>query len=257
MQIGTAFIKRVVKLKLDTGSTNQKEGNHVEIKPIRSQTKQELFVQQVEDWIFSGQLKPGDSLPSERTLAEQMEVSRSVINRGLNQLAQLKLIRVNPQSGSTVNDYFKEGDLQTLNELLHYTRGHYDPALLRSMYQARQLVEGEIVRLVSTSITKAQAAQLRNIVDDFALSDQQSGEFLYRFFHQLAIDADNQVYPLLISSFHSVYVVLGGWNSTKKGREKIIQLNRRLVRALAGHRTAEAVKIHRELIRWSLNDLLR
>ncbi|GEM_PF-6654149 len=44
----------------------------MEIKPIYAQTKVELFINQVESWIFSGQLKPGESLPSERDLATKM-----------------------------------------------------------------------------------------------------------------------------------------------------------------------------------------
>lgn len=71
----------------------------MEIKPIYAQTKVELFINQVESWIFSGQLKPGESLPSERDLATKMNISRSVVNSGLNYLADLKLVTIIPQKG--------------------------------------------------------------------------------------------------------------------------------------------------------------
>lgn len=229
----------------------------MKIKPIQTQTKMELFIKQVEGWLFSGQVKPGDSFPSERELATQMGISRSVVNNGLNYLANLKLIKIIPQKGSIVNDYFKDGNLQTLNELLNYTKGNYDPKLLKAMYAARKLVEGEIIKIVSGKLTDPQAAYLHNLVDDFTVSEQHLGKFLYLFFHQLAIDSDNMVYPLLISSFHQVYVILGNWNSEQKGKEKIIQLNHQLIDRLAAHQTEEALILHSTLIEWSLNDLLR
>ena len=229
----------------------------MEIKPIYAQTKVELFINQVESWIFSGQLKPGESLPSERDLATKMNISRSVVNSGLNDLADLKLVTIIPQKGSVVNDYFKNGDLRTLNELLNYTNGNYDPNLLKAMYAARKLVEGEIIRIVSNKLTKSQAAFLHNLVDDFTSSNQRLGEFLYLFFHQLAIDSGNIVYPLLISSFHQVYVVLGNWNSQQQGKAKITRLNHQLVDQISAHQTKEALKLHNELVEWSLKDLLR
>ena len=228
----------------------------MEIKPIQAQTKVELFIAQVESWIFSGQLKPGESLPSERELANKMNISRSVVNSGLNYLANLKLITIIPQKGSIVNDYFKDGDLQTLNELLSYAKGNYDLSLLKAMYAARKLVEGEIIQIVSSNLIKSQAALLHNLVDDFTSSDQQLGELLYLFFHQLAIDSGNIVYPLLISSFNQVYVVLGNWNS-QQGKEKITCLNHQLVDQIAAHQTKKALKLHNELVEWSLKDLLR
>ena len=58
----------------------------VEFKKISSPTLRELFVQQLEDLILSGKLKIGEKLPTERQLAESMQVSRSVVNNGLSDL---------------------------------------------------------------------------------------------------------------------------------------------------------------------------
>ncbi|MGM9590040.1 MAG: FadR/GntR family transcriptional regulator, partial [Faecousia sp.] len=42
----------------------------------------ELFIQRIEDLILSGDLKPGDKLPSERELSEEMKVSKTVVHEG-------------------------------------------------------------------------------------------------------------------------------------------------------------------------------
>ena len=47
---------------------------------IQAPTLRELFVDQVIGMIFSGELRVGDRLPSERELSEQMHISRSMVH---------------------------------------------------------------------------------------------------------------------------------------------------------------------------------
>lgn len=58
----------------------------MEFKKITSPSLKELFVEQLEHMILSGTLSVGEKLPSERQLAETMQVSRGVINSGLSEL---------------------------------------------------------------------------------------------------------------------------------------------------------------------------
>ena len=48
----------------------------------------EVFVQRLQGMILSGELLVGSKLPPERTLAEQMQISRTVVNSGLAELAE-------------------------------------------------------------------------------------------------------------------------------------------------------------------------
>lgn len=229
----------------------------MELKPIKTYTKRDLFIKEVESWIFNGTVKPGQKLPSEREMSSKMNISRSVINSGLRELERLKLIKIQPQSGCIVNDYFQKGNLETLNALLNYKNGNYSPELLNSIYQARALVESEVVSLASQNCTKADAAKLNNIVDDFISGDGDVwGDKLFYFFHQLAIISRNHIYPLLICSFKPVYQILGRWNSENHGRQEIINFNKELVAAVAAHQSSQAIKCYHELVNWSLKDLL-
>ena len=47
---------------------------------IVAPTIKELFIERIEGMIFSGTLKPGDRLPSERDLAEQMKISKTIVH---------------------------------------------------------------------------------------------------------------------------------------------------------------------------------
>jgi DNA-binding FadR family transcriptional regulator len=46
----------------------------------------ERFVREIQSKIFAGELQPGDQLPSERELAAQMGISRSLVNMGILEL---------------------------------------------------------------------------------------------------------------------------------------------------------------------------
>ena len=58
----------------------------MEFKKIASPSLKELFIEQLEHMILSGSLSIGEKLPSERQLAETMQVSRGVVNSGLAEL---------------------------------------------------------------------------------------------------------------------------------------------------------------------------
>ena len=61
----------------------------MDFRPIVAPSIRELFIQQVEGAILSGQLKPGDRLPTERELADTMHISKTVVHEGLRELHRL------------------------------------------------------------------------------------------------------------------------------------------------------------------------
>ena len=60
----------------------------MEFGQIVAPTIKELFIERIEGMILSGTLKPGDRLPSERELAEQMKISKTIVHIGLEDLAR-------------------------------------------------------------------------------------------------------------------------------------------------------------------------
>jgi GntR family transcriptional repressor for pyruvate dehydrogenase complex len=60
------------------------------------------LVTHLEQQILSGQLAPGDQLPSERKLSDEWDVSRSVVREAINRLASLGLVRSVHGSGTRV-----------------------------------------------------------------------------------------------------------------------------------------------------------
>jgi GntR family transcriptional regulator len=53
--------------------------------------------------IESGAISPGESLPSEREMAERLEVSRSTLRQGLKELAEMGLVTTRAGAGTVVS----------------------------------------------------------------------------------------------------------------------------------------------------------
>ena len=81
----------------------------MEFEKISSPSLRELFVQQLEQMILSGNLPVGEKLPPERQLAQEMQVSRAVVNGGISDLEKKGFLVVKPRSGTYVADYRRNG----------------------------------------------------------------------------------------------------------------------------------------------------
>ena len=57
----------------------------------------DLFVEQIENMILSGELAVGEQLPPARELSLKMGVSRTVISAGLVELEKLGFVEIKPR----------------------------------------------------------------------------------------------------------------------------------------------------------------
>ena len=66
---------------------------------IVAPTVKALFIQQIEGMILSGELRPGDRLPTERELADEMKISKTVVHEGLRELHRLGFVNIASRRG--------------------------------------------------------------------------------------------------------------------------------------------------------------
>ena len=69
----------------------------MEFEKLQTASLKELFISSVEDKILSGELPIGAQLPTERELAEMMDVSRGVVNSGIAEMACLLYTSPSPR----------------------------------------------------------------------------------------------------------------------------------------------------------------
>ena len=118
---------------------------------ISSPSLRKLFVQQLEGLILSGELRPGDRLPTERELADEMKISKTVVHEGLRELHQLGFLQVESRKGVTVADYAQTGSMETLMAIMDYHGGLPDKKTASSILDLRYYLEAPALRQLAAA----------------------------------------------------------------------------------------------------------
>ena len=124
--------------------------------PLQAVVNRKLYIQiaeQITAAIESGEFKPGQQLPSERDLAQELGVSRPTVREALIALEVAGLVEVKVGVGAFVRAAARPGS--ALPEADH--------SALEIM-QARALVEPELAALAARHITAEGRAELAGIV---------------------------------------------------------------------------------------------
>ena len=124
----------------------------------------DLFVQQIENMILSGELEVGAQLPPARELSIQMGVSRPVISAGLIELEKLGFVEIIPRKGAFVCDYRRKGTVETLVAIMRYNGGAMRKNEVISLLQVRESLECLTVQLVIEHTTKEEMKSLEKMM---------------------------------------------------------------------------------------------
>lgn len=146
-------------------------------------------VAQIRAAIFSGQLQPGDRLPTERDLALQFGVSRVTIRDALRSLETSGLILV--KTGAQGGPYVAEPDISTLSDSLgtHLLRSG---TTFREVAEARIALETTAARLACERATAEDLAALRSTLPDADRSRDEASAMSLEFHEVLVHAAHNR-----------------------------------------------------------------
>lgn len=177
---------------------------------IASPSLKDLFVQQLERMILSGELEVGDRIPAERDLAEQMGVSRTVINAGIADMASKGFLEIRPRKGVFVADYRRTGSLSTLVSIMDFNGGLLPRREIKSLLELRMALEVLCLHEVVPTITDDGIVVLQQRLDDLmaATTPSEAAEGRFAFGHELDCLSGNTVLPLLSHSFKKPIVSL-------------------------------------------------
>jgi GntR family transcriptional regulator, transcriptional repressor for pyruvate dehydrogenase complex len=129
---------------------------YLPIKP-KERLYQEI-VDQIQQQILSGALKPGDQIPAERDLAERFGVSRTAVREAIKSLTEKGLIEVFVGRGTFVANLSPDRVVESMTMLLRNERDN-----VANLQEARELLEVPTARLAAERRTDAHIARLRAI----------------------------------------------------------------------------------------------
>jgi len=121
-----------------------------------------LIIQQIKGLISSGQLKPGDRLPSERVLSEKFGLGRTHVRDALKTLEVYGVLKTLPQSGTVVAGL----GMTALEGLISNILEIEDPDF-KSLVETRLLLEVESARLAALRHTETNLEEIKQALEAF------------------------------------------------------------------------------------------
>ena len=212
---------------------------------ITSLSLTDLFVQQIENMILSGELQPGDQLPPARELATRMGVSRPVISAGLIELEKLGFVEIRPRTGAFVCDYRRKGTVETLIAIMRYNGGVLGQAEENSLLDVRIALETLCIKNVVWHASDESLDKLHPLVDAIGKTKEpeDTAEAVYIFHHELAVLSGNVLLPLMYHSFKAASIYLWPRFCREQSCANLYEIKLRLYRALLNRDMKEALRL--------------
>lgn len=129
----------------------------------REATLAQRVEQELERLILDSRLGAGDRLPSERELAAQFGVSRTVVREAVRALAARKLVDVNVGRGTVVRSPSAESAAESMKLLMLMQAGR---AGVEKVSEVRHVIETEIAALAASRRTDEDLRTLIAILEE-------------------------------------------------------------------------------------------
>jgi GntR family transcriptional repressor for pyruvate dehydrogenase complex len=191
---------------------------------IRRNKVYEEVAKQIERLILK-KLKPGDKLPSERELAEMLQVSRSSIRDAIRGLELMGLVEPRQGAGTIVRELSAESVVNPFAKSLKHQRDQVSELL-----DFRKMLEPPLAARAATHATDDDIAEMEEILQrqetKMALGEAAVAEDT-EFHYSIALASGNTVVLKVLD------VVM---DLLRETRERSLQVEGRAQRSLAGHR---------------------
>jgi GntR family transcriptional regulator, transcriptional repressor for pyruvate dehydrogenase complex len=192
--------------------------------------------------IASNQLKPGDSLPTERELGEQFGVSRTVIREAVRALSAKGMLEVKGGSGVRIVAV----DEKTVRESMrHFVKG--SDMDYGKVDEVRRVLEVAAAGLAAERATPEDIERINETIEqmDTSCEDIESTvQFDIAFHRALARSTHNELFLVLHDSMGEMLLEVRRRNLSRgaERRRLVVEMHRRIRDAVASH-DPEAAKV--------------
>jgi GntR family transcriptional regulator, transcriptional repressor for pyruvate dehydrogenase complex len=176
------------------------------LQPVNRRSVPEEVFEQIAADVLSGEMQPGQALPSERRLAEVLAVSRPAVREALKRLSAAGLVEVRQGDVTTVRDFRRHAGLDLLPRLL-FRNGEFDRAVFRSILEARLRIGPKVAELAA----ERNGAELAELLGDSlrALETEEDPTEWQRhaltFWDHVVDSAASIVFRLMYNAFRAAY----------------------------------------------------
>lgn len=213
-------------------------------KKLVAPTLKDMFVETIQEMILSGELKKGEKLPPERTLAATMGISRAVVNSGIVELERKGFLEVIPRVGTFVVDYRRRGTLETLKAIMCYNRGRLRDEEIKSIIEIRDALDKLAVTCIIENARHDEINSLGEMVEEIKNSstNEEAAKAAFKFQHEMAMKSRNVLLPLIFRSFFFSTVVLWERFCSLYGIEELYNISEKTLQKLKDRDVEGAIK---------------
>jgi GntR family transcriptional repressor for pyruvate dehydrogenase complex len=225
-------------------------GGDMALQPVSRRSVPEDVFEQIVAEVLSGEMRPGEALPSERRLAEVLGVSRPAVREALKRLSATGLVEVRQGDSTTVRDFRRHAGFDLLPQLL-LQAGELDIAVARSILEARLHNGPKVAELAAQRKRPETAALLNDSITQLeAEKDPIERQRIAMAFWDHVVDgADSIVFRLMYNTLRAAYEpalpALATVMAAEVGRPDAY---RRLADAIAEGDPTRAVRAARQLL---------
>jgi len=228
------------------------------LQPVNRRSVPEDVFEQIVAEVLSGEMQPGESLPSERNLAAVLGVSRPAVREALKRLTAAGLVEVRQGDATTVRDFRRHAGLNLLPSLL-IRSGELDVSVVRSILETRLHNGPKVAELAARrrdpELPGLLDGALRALADEIDPVERQ--RCALTFWDHVVDGADSIAFRLMYNTLRATYEpalpALAGVMADEVGRP---QSYRELADAIAAGDPARATKAARDLLEPATTALL-
>lgn len=163
--------------------------------------------QRLREQILGGALVPGEALPSERSLAEDLGVNRHAVREALKRLQQAGLIRISQGGATRVREWRDSAGLEVMLDLV--THGEEPPVeLMRSVLEMRSSIGVDAARRCAERADADARATIGDLAATVAAGvgagdGPAIGESFVALWQRIVDGSGNLAYRLALNSLNS------------------------------------------------------
>lgn len=134
----------------------------MQLSPIKKERIYQSIIKQIKTSVENGLIQAGDKLPSERALAEQLEVSRTAVREALSVLEASGIIEVLPGVGVFLKEPDEGNILKALSRITRENKDEFD---LVQILEVREAIEVQAAGLAATRRTAQDLKRMKQSYD--------------------------------------------------------------------------------------------